>query len=130
MVSCSADDSGRILTVSYSHHVTAKHVENCRRRIRDDMQHLRPGFALLSDLTHLKTMDADCAESLGAMIELCSSREMNLSVWVIPDPSKDIGLNLISLFHCWRPVRTHTRTNLAEAVKCLLIELPGVAGKA
>jgi len=102
-------------------------VEDCRRQIRDQMKHLRPGFALLCDLTHLDSMDADCAQTLGALIELCSSLEMGVAVWVIPDPSKDIGVNLISRFHLWQPVRMHTRPNLAEAVRCLMLERPAMA---
>ena len=127
MVSCSADQSGQFLSISCCHQVTAKCVEDCRRRVRDQMKHLRPGFALLCDLTHIESMDNDCAQTLGALIELCSSREMGVAVWVIPDPSKDIGVNLISRFHLWQPVRMHTRTNLAEAVRCLMLERPALA---
>jgi len=61
------------------------------------------------------------------LMELCSSREMGVAVWVIPDPSKDIGMTLISRFHLWQPVRMHTRPNLAEAVRCLMLELPAMA---
>ena len=127
MVSCCADESGQILAISCRSHVTADCVEGGRRAIRDTMKHLRPGFALLCDMTHMETMNPDCAESLGALIELCSAREMGVAVWVIPDPSKDIGLNLISRFHLWQPVRMHTRPNLAEAVKCLILERPALA---
>jgi len=122
MVSCSTDEGGQFLTISYSGHITAECVEGSRRKIRDEMQHLRPSYALLVDLTHLESMDPECAQALGAMIELCSSREMAVAVWVIPDPAKDIGVGLISKFHCWQPVRMHTRSNLAEAIKCLLLE--------
>ena len=127
MVSCSSDDSGQFLTISCSQRVTTVCVENCRRNVRDKMQHLRPGFALLCDLTHLEQMDPECSQSLGALIELCSSREMGLAVWVIPDPNKDIGINLISRFHLWQPVRMHTRANLAEAMKCLMLERAAMA---
>ncbi len=71
-------------------------------------------------------MDPDCAQSVGALMELCSTREMAVAVWVIPDPSKDIGLNLISHFHIWQPVRMHTRPNLAEALRCLMLERPAL----
>jgi len=91
------------------------------------MKHLQPGFALICDMTHLESMDTECAQSFGALIELCSSREMGLVIWVIPDPNKDIGVNLISRFHLWQPVRTHTRHNLAEAMKCLLLERTSVS---
>ena len=127
MVTCSVDDCGHILTISFCRHVTAPCVEGSRRTIRDQMKHLRPGFALLCDLTHMEQMDAECAQTIGALMELCSSREMGVAVWVIPDPQKDIGMNLISRFHCWEPVRMHTRPNLAEAVRCLMLELPAMA---
>lgn len=124
MVSCSVDDHGHFLALTCVQHVKPKDIEMCRRTIRDQMQHLRPGFALLVDLTHVESIDAGCAEVFGAMIELCSSREMGLAVWVIPDPGKDIGLNLISRFHSWTPLRTHTRPNLAEALRVLMLDCP------
>jgi len=130
MVSCSVDDCGEILTITYMDAVEPDQVELCRRAIRDKMQHLKPGFALLIDLTNMESMDQECAQVLGATIELCSSREMAVAVWVIPDPRKDIGLNLIARFHCWTPVRTHTRHNLAEAMKCLMLERDRCAGAA
>ena len=127
MVSSHCDQSGQFLTISFCDHVTHECVESSRRNVRDKMQHLRQGFALVCDLTHLETMDAECAQSLGALMELCSAREMGVAVWIIPDPSKDIGVNLISRFHTWQPVRMHTRPNLAEAVRCLMLERPAMA---
>jgi hypothetical protein len=130
MVTCSADECGHFLTISFSRQVTHDCIEKSRRHIRDEMKHLRCGFALLVDLTHMESMDQECAQAIGALIELCSSRELGVAVWVIPDPKKDIGLNLISKFHLWQPVRMHTRPNLAEAMKCLFVErgaLPATA---
>ena len=40
-------------------------------------------------------------------------------VQVIPDPSKDIGFDLISRFHHDPPVKTQTYESLAEAIKGL-----------
>jgi hypothetical protein len=81
-------------------------------------------------MTHLETMDTECAQTFGALLELCSTREMGMAVWVIPDPNKDIGMNLISRFHCWRPIRTHTRHNLAEALKCIVLERASISASA
>ena len=130
MVSCSSDESGQFLTISYSGGVTHNCVEGSRRNIRDEMGHLKPGFVLLVDLTALESMSPECAQALGALIELCSSREMGVAVWVVPDPEKDIGLNLISKFHCWQPVRMHTRPNLAEALKCIVLERAAMTASA
>lgn len=122
MIACSADETGQILTITYSHAVKAGDVRACLKTIRDDMPQLRPGFVLLSDLTSLDSMDPRCAEGLGEMMELCCAKGMAAVIRVIPDPGKDIGFNLISLFHCPRPVRVYTRENLADAIKCLLLE--------
>jgi hypothetical protein len=40
-------------------------------------------------------------------------------VRVIPDPHKDIGLNIMSLFHYRRRVRIITCETLAEALRSL-----------
>ena len=121
MVSCSADQSGQFLSISCCHQVTAKCVEDCRRQVRDQMQHLRPGFALLCDLTHIESMDNDCAQTLGALIELCSSREMGVAVWVIPDPSKDIGFNIYTIFHYPHRPKVITCETMPQAARALAL---------
>jgi anti-anti-sigma regulatory factor len=127
MLSYSVDESGRVLTISYSHHVNRAEVADCLDAVRNRMDQLRPGFVLLSDLTSLESMDPDCAESLGALMELLNDRGIALILRVIPDPAKDIGFNLIAQFHVRRPVRVQTLTNLAEALKILLDESPELA---
>jgi hypothetical protein len=120
MISYSIDDSGRIVTLSYSHHVTPREVQDCLDGFRDRTEHLQSCFVVLADLTNLDSMDPDCADGLGAFMELASESGMTVALRVIPDPSKDIGLNLISQFHYRKPVRTYTLPNLAEALKVLL----------
>jgi hypothetical protein len=94
--------------------------------VRGIIDQLKPGFLLLSDMSHLKSMDVSCAPDLGAIMELLSARGMNTVVRVIPDPRKDIGFTLISHFHFQRQVNVRTFTNLADAIKSLLTE-PWVA---
>jgi hypothetical protein len=123
MISYHADSSGRILTLNYSRHVSPQEMEECVDAVRHRMDHLRPGFILLSDLTNLESMDPDCAVGLGTLMELASERGMAAVIRVIPDPSKDIGINLISQFHFRKPApRVHVLPNLAEALIILLEE--------
>ena len=127
MVTCSADDAGQILTISYSGHVTPVQMGECLEVIRERMQHVRDGFIVLADLTNLEAMDDTCATALGEIMEWCSAKGMTASVRVIPDPTKDIGFNLIALFHYQKPVRTFTFPSLAEAMKCLIAEFPSLS---
>jgi anti-anti-sigma regulatory factor len=125
MISCSVDKSGQVLTISYSQHVGAEDVRRYSGTLRDVIDHLKPGFLLLTDLTSLASMEASCAPELGAIMDLCRARGVSTVVRVIPDPNKDIGLNLLSLFHYHPQVRTQTHESLAEAIKSLLTEPPG-----
>jgi hypothetical protein len=120
MILCNVDESGRVLTMSYSHQVGADDMKACLGTVRDLMEQLKPGFFLLTDLTNLESMDASCAPDLGAIMELCSAKGMSTIVRVIPDPTKDIGFDLISKFHHQLPVSTQTHQSLADAIKSLL----------
>ena len=122
MIVCNVDKSGRVLTISHSQHVGAEEARRCLGTVRALMNNLKPGFLLLADLSTLESMDASCAPELGAIMDLCSARGVSTVVRVIPDPNKDIGLDLISRFHLHPQVKTRTYANLAEAIKSLLTE--------
>jgi len=122
MILCKVDESGRVLTMSYSQHIGAGEMRRCLGTVRDLVDRLKPGFLLLTDLSNLESMDASCAPELGAIMDLCSATGMSTVVRVIPDPNKDIGFDLISHFHLPPPVKTQTHESLAEAIKSLLSE--------
>src|SRR5262245_42849907 len=60
---------------------------------------LRPGFRLLTDFGRLDFMSGDCASEIGKFMELFDQKGLELVVRVIPDQTKDIGLNILSRFH-------------------------------
>ena len=121
MISCSADEPGHILTLSYGRHVGPADMKKALEVLRVLVPRMKPGFTLFSDLTHLEAMDPACAADLGEAMALLSEGGMANVVRVIPDPAKDIGFSIISVFHYQQPVKVHTRDNLAEALRCLLL---------
>jgi hypothetical protein len=64
-------------------------------------------------------MDIACAEELGKIMELLDAHGMELVVRMIPDSSKDIGFNLLSLFHYRHKPRTVTCRTMVEAATLL-----------
>jgi hypothetical protein len=108
--------------MSYGGHVVAEEMRRCLGTIRDLMDQLKPGFFLLTDLSNLESMEASCAPELGAIMDQCSAKGMSTVVQVIPDPNKDIGFDLISVFHHLPPVKTQTHQSLADAIKALLLQ--------
>jgi len=121
MYKCNADPSGRILSVSYSGVVGAGEVEACLKVVRGLLKSMQPGFFLFTDMTHLESMDPECATGLGKIMEECARGGLSASVRVVP-AMKDIGLNLIAHFHYPPEVRFHTLETLSEALSVLLVE--------
>jgi anti-anti-sigma regulatory factor len=76
-------------------------------------------FRFLSDLSELESMDDSCTEELARVMDELKAGGIEMVVRIIPDPRKDIGLNILSVFHYGRKVRTVTCTTFAEAMKAL-----------
>ncbi|MGA8658501.1 MAG: hypothetical protein WB586_20360 [Chthoniobacterales bacterium] len=49
-------------------------------------------------MTGLKSMDPAGAPYIGSVMDLCVTKQVEHVVRVIPDPRKDIGLNIMSHF--------------------------------
>jgi len=109
--------------MSYSQHVGAEDMSRCLGTVREIIADLEPGFVLLTDLSCLESMDASCAPDIGAIMDLCALKGMETVLRVIPDPTKDIGFALISLFHDHPRVQTRTYDNLADAVQSLSVPI-------
>ncbi len=106
--------------MSYGGRVVAEEMKCCLGTIRDLMDQLKPDFFLLTDLSNLESMEASCAPELGAIMDQCSAKGMSTVVQVIPDPTKDIGFDLISVFHLHPSIKIQTHQSLAAAIKSLL----------
>ncbi|MGH7967805.1 MAG: hypothetical protein ACREIC_03660 [Limisphaerales bacterium] len=119
MVEAKVDQSGNVLRVRYGGRVTAEDVRAGAAELPDLLKRFRPGFRLLGDLSTLDEMALDCVPHLKRMMDLCDAAGVSLVVRVIPDPKKDIGLNIMSLFHYRKRVRIVTCQTLAEAEQLL-----------
>jgi anti-anti-sigma regulatory factor len=113
------EESTNLLQVRYTGHVDAEQTRRCAMECEAAVRKLRPGFRLFTDMTHLEEMDLACVPHLKRMMDLCDKGGVELVVRVIPDPHKDIGLNIMSLFHYRKRVRIVTCKDLAEAQKIL-----------
>jgi len=113
------DRSKRLLTIRYAQRVGPEEVRQCRERARGLLTTIEPGFRVLADLSGLESMDTACAPEIGAMMDLLVEKQVGTVVRVVPDPHKDIGLNILSLFHYGPEVRLTTFENLAAALQTL-----------
>jgi hypothetical protein len=108
-----------LLYLSYIQHVTPEELRRGCDDIKVLLTDLTPGFRLLADFGRLESMDLACRTELGKIMELADRSSVGLLVRVIPDPSKDIGVDILTIFHYRHHPQVVTCKNLAEAVKKL-----------
>jgi hypothetical protein len=123
MHQCTADPTGRIIALSYSGVVRPKEVRQSLETVRILGGTVRPGFVLFNDLTHIDSMDPECAPVLGEIMEQCTKMGVGASLRVIPS-AKAIGVNLIAQFHYPRTVRSHTYETLSEGLNAVVSSIP------
>ena len=109
----------QLLYLSFIQQVKVEELQQARENVIMLLADLTSGFRLLTDLGRLDSMDVNCAAEIGKMMELCDEKGVALVVRVIPDHAKDIGLNILSLFHYRHAPRTVTCNNMMEAAKIL-----------
>jgi hypothetical protein len=119
MFQVEVDGLKNVLKISYARHVGPEDTKRVEEEIPPLLAEVRPGFRLLTDLSGLESMDLACVPYIRRMMDLCNKNGVEMVVRVIPDPHKDIGLNILSLFHYRRRVRIVTCATLGEAMIAL-----------
>jgi hypothetical protein len=69
-------------------------------------------------------MEVACESSIGRILDLCQAHGVGRIVRAIPDPRKDIGLNILTRFHHKRGIRVTTCKSLEQAGKILVPQSP------
>jgi len=94
-----ADKSLNLLKLTFAQYVSSDQMLRETATVAALAAELRPGFRVLSDLSDLESMEAPCLAHIRASMDVLNKRGVSTVVRVIPDPHKDIGLNILSLFH-------------------------------
>jgi hypothetical protein len=119
MFSVETNNAERVIKISWSGQVNSEEMRRCAEEVGIAASKMPPGFRVLADMTHLESMDHTGAAYLGTVMDLCVARKVEHVVRVIPDPRKDIGLNIMSYFHYGSKVRVTVCDNLADAMQRL-----------
>jgi hypothetical protein len=119
MVLVTSNPAQRLLLLNYLGHVRPDELRSGQADIKTLVAGLPAGFRLLVDLSGLEVMDPDCETELGRMMELIDQSGVGLVVRVIPEPDKDIGFNILTIFHYPHRPRIVTCETMAEAVRRL-----------
>ena len=113
------DAPKNMVRLSYFGDIGVDESRRHEKAISDAIATARPGFCLLTDLTHLNSMHVGCVPYIVKRMEFARTRGIARVVRIIPDPHKDIGFNIMSLFHYPRGVQIITCANQEEADRAL-----------
>jgi hypothetical protein len=126
MYSVEADKSKRLIVISAVGHVTKDELKAAATDVTAISQDFAPGFCALTDFRWLESMDASGAPHIAEIMDALAVKKVGSVVRVVPDPHKDIGLNILSQFHYGPDVRIVTFETLADALEYLAEQqLPG-----
>ena len=120
MYSVESDRSKRLLVISAAGQVTKKEVESVALQVREMMKEITPRFRVLADYRWLDRMEPTAAAHLAEIMDALAEKDVAAVVRVVPDPHKDIGLNILSRFHYGPQINLATFESLAEALSALM----------
>lgn len=119
MVSVTSNKHRRLLFLNYAEKVSPADLESVRDELAALVEDLPAGLRILADFSQLEYMDPACMTEIGRTMDMLDKHGVSLVVRVIPDPSKDIGMNILTIFHYAHRPRIITCENLAKALQQL-----------
>lgn len=119
MFLATVNKSKQLLVLSFIAEVRVDELVQSHDEVALMINELNSGFRLLTDLGQLGSMEVECGAEIGKMMELCDQKGVKMVVRVIPDPMKDIGLGILTLFHYRHRPRTVTCESMVEAARLL-----------
>ena len=122
MYSVEIDRSKSLVVISAVQHVTAEEAKRTAQQLRELLNDVAPGFRVLADFRWLESMDPAAARHVAEIMDTLAEKGVASVSRVMPDPHKDIGLNILSQFHYGPEIQIATFETLADALQSLAKE--------
>lgn len=119
MVEVHADRERQILTIKLSQRVSAQEMESHLPRVNDELDKLKSGFIVFTDLSALEFMENTATDQIGTYMGIFNEKGVSRIVRLVPDPSKDVGFKLLAIFHYDEAIPTVTCETEDDAAKAL-----------
>jgi len=121
MYAVELDRSKWLLVISAAQRVTAEQAKLAAQRVGELLQDVAPGFRVLADFRWLDSMDSAAARHIAEIMDALAEKGLASVTRVMPDPHKDIGLNILSQFHYGPEIQIATFETLADALQTIVV---------
>ena len=122
MYSVEIDRSKSLVVISAVQHVTAEEAKRTAQQLRELLNDVAPGFRVLADFRWLESMDPAAARHVAEIMDTLAEKGVASVSRVMPDPHKDIGLNILSQSHYGPEIQIATFETLPDALQSLTRE--------
>ena len=119
MIKTSYDGKHNAVVIEFAGKINPAQAEQNLLDIHKVIPKHRKGFKVLVDLSELENMDLTVQEPIAKAMDLLNAHGVTKVVRVIPDPAKDIGLNILSIFHYSKNVKILTVESRKDALERL-----------
>jgi len=120
MFSVETNKAKRLLVISAAGHVSKEEVKHAAEQVREALQDAAPGSRVLTDFRWLESMRPGAAPHIAEIMDALAEKQVASVIRIIPDPGKDVGMNILSQFHCSRELPISTVETLVDALDRLL----------
>ena len=120
MYAVEIDRSKRLLVISALQQVTAEQAKLAAKQVHELVRDVAPGFRVLADFRWLESMDSAAAPHVARIMDTLAEKGVSSVTRVMPDPHKDIGLNILSQFHYGPEIQIAAFETLADALQSLI----------
>ena len=108
MIQTNFDDKRNVLITEFEGKIDMRQAEEFYTNFQTFLPKLGKGFKLLTDLSRAQFVDPNIQELVKRTMDLLNDQGVREIIRVIPDPERDIGFNIMSLFHYSKDVKIHT----------------------
>jgi len=88
--------------------------------VREALRDAAPGSRVLTHFCWLESMRPSAAPHIAEIMDSLAEKQVASVIRIIPDPGKDIGMNILSQFHYSRELPISTVETLVDALDRLL----------
>lgn len=110
------DKSKNLLKLRIEHDFNEQEAKQWLEQIEASLDNVQPGFKILTDLRDVRTIDESTVQYIDHVMDLCNQKGVSKVVRVIPNSSKDIGFNIMSIFHYSHGIPIITCPTMVEAL--------------
>jgi hypothetical protein len=119
MYTIKSNEQSNSLTIGIKGSFLVSEAEEIYTNLETMLPKLKKGFILITDLSLLETVDYNVMSLIVKSMDLINSYSPSRIIRIVPDVTKDIGFNIMSVFHYSKAIKIMTLGSIKEAEKYL-----------